>query len=105
MSMRSRSYDVVAAANAETTQEVITGRTGIRRRISHIWMEQNASMVLRAYVDQDRLVEVGCEVEQADFQPVMVDRELQDGETFIVAWNNETGGALTARIVVFYEED
>jgi len=103
--MKSITEDVTVADGEETTADVITGREGVRRTIKSVWFEQNDQTNLVAYIDQERVVQVGSEVAQADYMPVPVDRELEDGQTFSVGFANSSGSSVTAKASVFFDEE
>lgn len=100
---RTITIDETIAANAETTFDVITAKADPRIRIHELWFENAADFTLRGYVDQDRIVDVASEVDQALVLAVPVDRVLEPGEKFRVGYSNATGAAVK-NIVVIIEE-
>jgi|TARA_Y100000310_G_scaffold330066_1_gene401031 hypothetical protein len=102
--IRSVTNDITAAASGETLVTFLSGIEGKSRRVTEIRVETTADMDVRAYLDQDRIVDVGSEAETNENHPIPVDVEVPLGKAFKAGWQNNTGGGLTAKIVVFYEE-
>jgi hypothetical protein len=103
--IRSVSKDVTVVAGSETVETFVTGIAGKTRKILFLWFEAVASVSLRGYLDQDRIVDVQGDCEQIAFQSVQVNAELPEGKEFKAGHYNPTGGNITQAITVFFEED
>jgi hypothetical protein len=104
MMIRTYGSDITLAANAETVETLVTGKEGIRKTVRRLAWEQNAGVDCRAYIDTDRIVDAGSEVEALDSNWLDVDAELAAGQELKVGGYNNTGGAITAKFVVQIEE-
>jgi len=102
--IRSITRDVLAAANVETVVDIISGSALKVRTIKSVWFEQVNGTDMICFVDQDRIADVGAEVNQADFQGVPIEMLLVEGQTFKCGFRNGTAGALTQKVTVFYDE-
>ncbi len=96
--------DVTAGAGLEVVVEAIAGVSGKHRRIVSVQQEKVASVILRCYVDQDRIVDVASEIEALSDVPIPVDYPLAEGQSFRVGFLNQTGGGITQHIMIVVEE-
>lgn len=102
--IRTYHKDVLAAANAEGLEDVVTGGAGFKRRVLRVYGESIAEVDLRVYRDNDRILEVAGEVLAEYIFPVDIDMELREGETLKVGWNNGTASPVTHAISIQVEE-
>lgn len=101
---RSITKDVAAAANAETVVDVVTGLADRKQRIVEIWPEKIDNLWPIAFLNQDKIVEVGSDVSHFPQSPIPVDVDLPEGSTFKVGFKNESASPLTHQITTFIEE-
>lgn len=102
--IRSISIDVTAGVNVEQLEDFVKGLQDKTRRVTEIWCEQIAAVRLRAYLDQEQIVDVSLECDQVLTNPVKVDLVVPVGKTFKAGFLDETGGGVTQFVTVFYEE-
>ena len=95
--IRTISDDVTINANSEELPLTISAPEDKRWIVRRLLFEQTTDVALRAYKDQDRIVDVRSEANQLDFQPVPVER-LRIGAL------NNTGGTVTFTITAEIEE-
>ena len=103
--IRSVRLAIARPANSEKVETAVTGVEGITKRITEIWPEQVGDTILRGYVGTDRIVDVHMEADVVLNKAIPVDRVLEPGEEFKVGFLDETGGAATQDVVVFYSEE
>ena len=96
--------DIQNVANTETLVVAVTGIPDRRRVVKEIHFEQGAGLIVRAYVDQERIVDYPSENAQAPTNPIPVDLELKPGQEFRVGHNETAGGTTLAHITVIMEE-
>ena len=102
---RSVSYDLARVANQENLQDVLTGRDDVKRVITRMAIELGDSYTLRAYIDQDRIVDAMGECDVFGQQFIPVNHELQPGETLRVGWYDRAGATTAQGFTVFYTEE
>ena len=102
--IRTISDDVTINANSEELPLTISAPEDKRWIVRRLLFEQTTDVALRAYKDQDRIVDVRSEANQLDFQPVPVDLQLAPGERLRIGALNNTGGTVTFTITAEIEE-
>lgn len=102
--IRSISIDVTAAASVEQLEDFFSGLEGKTRRVTEIWCEQLAETRLRAYLEQEQIVDVSLECDQVLTRGVPVDLVVPVGSTFKAGIFDESGSGGTAFVTVFYDE-
>ncbi len=103
--LRSICKDVVNAGSTEQIEDFFTTPTGKKRVVKHITSENAADIMIRGYLDQDRIVEYGLEAEVMQYcftEPF--DIEVAVGRTFKVGTYETAGAAQTLQVTVFFEE-
>ncbi len=101
---RTLTQDLTVAAGTENVQPFLVGLEGRDRKLISVWFEQVAGVDLRGYLDQDRIIDVGGETNQADVTPVPVDCPLPPGKEFKLGFYNTTGAPITAKVTLDFEE-
>ena len=103
---RSITKDITAVDTDEVLATFITGRSDLKRTVTQIWAEAvTQDQDIRAYVDQDRVVDVAGESSQIDDYPIPVNAVLEDGQQFKAGWIDRGGSSVAAKITVFYTEE
>ena len=103
--LRSITKDIVNAGSTEALQDFFTTPEGTRRTVKSITCENAADVMVRAYLDQDRVVEFGLEAEviQSAFPPAF-DIEVPVGRTFKAGTYETAGSAQTLQVTVWFDE-
>jgi hypothetical protein len=97
---------------AESAPLTLEGKATPKRRIVGLIVESDDLLIARAYVDQDRILDLNTGkamtqkagvIDVAGF--IEMDLTLAAGQSFSAGYYNNTGGALTIQeITVVYEE-
>ena len=95
---------VTAATVTEELVDLVTGGAGFKRKILGVFYETIANVHFRLYIGTDRVMELSGDIVNDAAQPIMLNHELQDGETVQVGWYNATGGEVTHDISVQIDE-
>jgi len=102
--IRSKRIAVTIIANGEALVDAVTGQAGVEREILEIWAEQADDVIIRGYIDTDRIVDVHGECDCLTVLPIPVHHKLKVGEVFSVGFLDEAGGDAALELTVFYSE-
>jgi len=106
MARKTKSKRINSNANAVNTEDFLTGRDGITRRLIGLWAEQPGDNFIIGFIEQERVVEVGDDTTQADDNMIPIDRELAPGETFSAGYEDFSGGQTTNQhVTLIYDEE
>lgn len=103
--LRSITKDIQTVANSEVLQDFFTTPEGLIRTVKFIACEVAADIVIRGYVDQDRVIETGMEPEavQNGFCPDL-DIKVDLGRTFKAGLQELAGATPLCQLTVWFEE-
>jgi len=102
--LRTIDKDVTRTANGEKLEEIIQGRSDIKRRLVRATFEQVNATYFRVYVDQDKIVDIASENNALDYQWLEIDRDLENGEVVKVGFYDEIGASAAQHVAVQIEE-
>jgi len=102
--IRTISKTLAVPTVSELLADIVTGGAGYTRRIVGAFYETVANCHFRLYVNNDRVCEISGDIVNDASQPVMIDYELQDGDSIQAGYWNGTTGTLTQDISIQVEE-
>ena len=104
--LRSITKNVVNAGSSEKLESFFTTPEGKSRVVKYMTCENAADIMVRGYLDQDRIVEFGLEAEavQNGFSP-MLNINIPVGSTFKAGTFETAGGTPTLQLTVWFEEN
>jgi len=92
---KSITIQVTTVAGAEVLADALHGVADLPRVINTIHHEQGTDLRLRAYKNQERVIDAASDCNDYDHNPVLCDIPLETGDTFQVGFQSDgaTGAA------------
>jgi len=101
---KSITVQVTTVAAKEVLEDALNGLADTSRNITGLHHEQGVDLRLRAYVNQERVIDAASDCNDYDYNPVVCEIPLKTGDTFKVGFQSDGATAAAHYITIDFTE-